>query len=266
MNNINKSKFINFFVVLAVILLLIFFNWRGLLSSAKDLALWTVSPFVRLFRSVDNGISGAWNFFMTLKNLNKENADLKNANLALVGEMAQLKETARENEALRRQLGVAGSAGRQLVMADVVGYNPALGQYFLINKGGADGLSAGLAVIAADNFLVGRVVEVEEKFSKVLLIFDSNSSISAVTQDTRVSGAVKGSHGLGVFLEMIPIDTRINIGETVLTAGLNDGIPKDLVVGKIADVVKKANDIFQRASLTPAIEIKSLEQVFVLLK
>jgi len=266
MKNVNKSKLINFFAVLAVILLLIFFNFCGLLSPAKDLALWTAGPFLKLFRSVDKGFSGAWDFFVEIKDLNKENANLKNTNLALLGEVSRLKETARENEALRRHLENDETANRRSVMADVVGYNPVLGQYFLIDKGRADGLSAGQAVVAANDFLIGRVAEVEGNHSKVLLIFDSNSSVNAVTQDTRVGGAVKGSHGLGVAMEMIPIDVRINVGETVLTSGLNDGVPKDLVIGKITDVVKKANDIFQRASITPAMEIKNLEQVFVIVQ
>ena len=245
-------------------MLLIFFNFRGLLSSSKDLALWVATPFLKFFHSVDSGISGTWSFFLEIKNLNTENADLKNANLALAGEVARLKEADRENEALRRQLGIGEAIRRRLVMAEVVGYNPTLGQYFLIDKGKEDGLSTGLAVVSADNFLVGRLAEVEEKFSKALLIFDSNSAINSITQDSRISGVVKGSHGLGAAVEMIPIDAQVNVGETVLTSGLNDGVPKDLVIGKITDVARKANDIFQRASIVPAVEIKNLEQVFII--
>ena len=265
MSNINKSKFINFFVVLAVILLLIFFNWRGLLAWPKSLVFWTTRPFVGFFQAVDNWIFSPLNFFITLKDLNQENAKLMNENKVLLGENSRLKEVARENELLRRQLNLGQPAKQLLLLATVTGYDLTQGQYFLINQGNKDGVTAGLAVVAANNFLVGRVAEVENNFSKVILISDGASAINAFTQDTRVSGAVRGNHGLGVTLEMVPVDAQITVGETVLSSGLNDGVPRGLVIGHIVSLSKKANEIWQSAVINPAAEINNLEQVFVIL-
>ena len=97
-----------------------------------------------------------------------------------------------------------------------------------------------MAVVAAGNFLVGRAAEVNDNFSKVLLISDSNSSINVITLENRVGGVIKGRHGLSIAMELIPIDAQIKVGETILTSGLNDGIAKNLIVGKIIDIVKKA--------------------------
>ena len=266
MKSANKSKFVTFFAVLTVILLLNFFNWRGLLTGPKDLIFFVTSPFLKLFGAADKGIFGAWNFFVAIKDLNKENSNLKNANLFLFEELTRLKESARENEGLRRQLGVAQIANKKLIMAYVAGYDPFSGQYFLIDKGKKDGLSVGLTVLAAGNFLVGRVAEVNDKFSKVLLISDSNSSINVITLENRVGGVIKGRHGLSIAMELIPIDAQIKVGETILTSGLNDGVPKNLIVGKIIDTVKKANEIFQQATVVPFVDFKSLEQVFVLIQ
>lgn len=265
MSNINKSRFINFFVVLAVILLLIFFNWRGWLSLPKALAFWVARPFVGLFQTVDKWVAAPWNFFVTLKDISQENAKLAGENKKLFGENIQLKEVARENDILRQQLSLARPDKQKLVMASVTGYNLTQGQYFLIDKGRDNGVAAGLAVVTANNFLVGRIAEVEKNFSRVLLISDGNSSVNALTQDSRINGAVKGSHGLGVTMEMIPIDATINAGETVLTSGLNDGIPKGLVVGRLVEVAKKANEIWQSAVIAPAADLNDLEQVFVLI-
>ncbi len=264
MSNINRSKLINFFVVLAVILLLIFFNWRGLLSGPKGLVFWTTRPLVVFFQAVDNWVSTPWHFFATLKDLAQENARLTNENKVLWGEASRLKEVARENEWLRQQLNLDQPAKQRLVMVEVSGYDLTQGQYFLVNRGSADGVVAGLAVAAANNFLVGRVVEVNDNFSKILLISDGASAINAVTQDTRVNGSVKGSHGLGITLEMVPIDAQINVGETVLSSGLNDGIPRGLVIGRITSLNKKANEIWQSAVIAPAADLNNLEQVFII--
>jgi len=266
MKGINKHKFITFFMVLAVILLLIFFNWRGFLSGTKDMVFLITNPFLKLFGVMDRGIFGAWDFFAELKNINKENTDLKNENATLFKELTDLKELARENESLKRQLGVAEFKNQKLIIAHVAGYDPAMGQYFLIDKGRNDGVRVSLAVVAAGNLLVGRVAEVESNFSKILLVSDSNSLINAITQESRVSGVAKGNHGLGVVMEMIPIDAQIKVGETILTSGLNDGVPKDLIVGKISDIVKKENEIFQGAAIVSAANFKNLEQVFVIIQ
>lgn len=265
MRYISRSRWAKIFLVLAVVLLLIFFNFRGLLTVPKSFVFFISTPFLKAFKAVDNGLAGSWEFFSTLKNVNKENADLKNENRSLFEEITRLKETARENEFLRQQLGVSQPGKQKLIAAEVVGYNPALGQYLLIDKGAKDGLAGELAVVAAGNFLVGRVAEVNDNFSKVLLILDSASSVNAVTQDTRISGAVKGSHGLGVAMEMIPIDAQIAVGETVITSGLNETIPKDLIIGRVAEAIKKESEIFQQAVVAPAVNFDRLEQVFILL-
>jgi rod shape-determining protein MreC len=108
------------------------------------------------------------------------------------------------------------------------------------------------------------VAEVEKSFSLVLMLSDGSSSVNALTQDSRVNGAVKGSLGLGMTMEMIPIDAALNAGETVLTSGLNDNIPRGLVIGRLAEVVKKANEIWQSAVVVPAADLNELEQVFVI--
>lgn len=246
-------------------MLLIFFNWRGWLGVPKSLVYWAARPFIGLFQTADKWVSAPWNFFVTLKDLSKENAELLSENRRLFGENSQFKETVRENELLRQQLNLGQPVKQKLVMASVTGYNLTQGQYFLIDKGQDDGVAAGLAVVTADNFLVGRIAEAEKFFSRVLLISDGASAINALTQDTRVNGAVKGNHGLGVTMEMIPIDAQISAGETVLTSGLNDGIPKGLIIGRLAGVAKKANEIWQSAVIIPAAELNNLEQVFVLL-
>ncbi|MBU2036796.1 rod shape-determining protein MreC [Patescibacteria group bacterium] len=264
MKNTNKSKLINFIIILAVILLLIFFNWWGWLTAPKSLVFWAARPVIGLFQAIDKRVSVPWDFFITLKDLSQENANLMSENKRLFGENSRFKETARENEILRQQLNLDQPAKQKLIMASVTGYSLTSGQYLLINKGRTDGVAVGLAVVAANNFLVGRVAEAADNFSKVLLVTDGNSSVNALTQDTRVNGAVKGNHGLGVTMEMIPIDAQININETVLSSGLNDGVPRGLVIGRVIGVDKKANEIWQSAVIAPAAEINNLEQVFIL--
>lgn len=259
------SKTFYLFSVLAVILLLIFFNYLGWLGSPKNFIYGISSPFMKLFQSVDRQIEGAFNFWTELKSLNQENKVLTDEKLRLIDENTNLKEVSRENESLRQQLALESPEKENLVLADVIGYLPQVGQYFLLDKGGQQGLEEGMTVVTANNFFVGRLVEVGDQWAKVVLALDSNSLVNVLTQETRVRGIVKGNHGLGLIMEMIPIDAQIKVGENILTSGINDQISGGLVVGQISSIEKKENEIFQQAILRPVVNLSKLEKVFIII-
>jgi len=258
------SKISYLFFVLAVILLLIFFNFLGWLNFSKNIIYGASLPLMNLFQSVDRQVAGVFNFLIELKGLNQENKNLKDENKKLFFESTNLKEVLKENELLRQRLTIASAEKAQLILAKIVGYLPQVGQYFLVDKGNKQGVVEGLVAVTADNFFVGRAVQVGDSWAKILLALDSDSLVNVLTQDTRVRGIVRGDHGLGLVMEMIPIDSSLTPGETVLTSGVNDQIPGGLIVGQISSVEKKESDIFQRAILRPAVDFHQLEQVFII--
>jgi len=265
MNQRRFSKTFYLFSVLAVILLLIFFNYLGWLNFPKDFIYGVSLPFMNLFQSVDRQIAGAFNFWTEIKNLNQENKVLRDENQKLLDENANFKETSRENELLRQRLSIALPEEKQLILANVVGYLPQVGQYFLLDKGHRQGLREGMAVVTANNFFVGRLAEVGDRWAKVSLVLDSNFLVNVLTQDTRVRGIVRGNHGLGLIMEMIPMDAQIKAGENILTSGINDQIASGLIVGQISSIEKKESEIFQQAKLQPVVDFTKLEKVFIMI-
>jgi len=262
-----KSRFKSlsaFFIVLAVILLLIFFSYRGWLTAPSDIIDGIFSPFLKFFNWSGNKISSAMNIYFTLKDLKKSNEQLRRQNLFLWQESSALKEAARENEILRQRLELDLKPGQSLVLARVIGYSAQSGQYFLIDKGSADGLIDNLAAVTANNFLVGRLAQTRSYSSKIVLLPSGESSVNALTQDSRISGIVKGSHGLGLQMDMLPIDKKINEGEVILTSGSEDGVPAGLIIGWVREIILKEADLFQRAKIEPAADFNNLEQIFIL--
>lgn len=205
----------------------------------KNLAYQIASPFLRFFQAIDRLTTNTVNFVLTIKDLSRENNDLYSENQKLWQENSQLKEVALENAALRQRLNLPVPANYRLVMADVIGYNQEIGQYFLIDKGSHDALKTGQAAVDANNFLVGRLSEVGADFAKIILITDGQSALNIISQDTRVRAIVKGRFGLGLTMEMIPVDVVVNPGETILTSGINDNISSGLIVGRVGEITKK---------------------------
>ena len=60
---------------------------------------------------------------------------------------------------------------------------------------------------------------------------------------------------------MVPREDELEVGDLVVTMG--EVFPKNLLVGKVQEVFKSGTDAFQRASLEPFLDIRSLETVFV---
>ncbi len=263
--NFSKGP-ISFFVVLAVILLLIFFNFKGWLGLPKDIVYWGFQPFLKSFKWIGEQADGGLKAFLTIKDLALENSKLKEENAKLWQENSAGKEAARENELLRQRLDLGPIKNYKLVIVKIVGYNTENNQYFLIDKGQADGVAENSIAITANNFLVGKVVEVGRNWARVLLACDPSSMVNVLTQETRISGIIKGAHGLGMTMQMIPIDKEIKPGETILTLGRDDIFPDGLIVGKIGEVIQKESDIFQQATVLPAADFRSLEDIFVLIK
>src|SRR3989442_55594 len=92
--------------------------------------------------------------------------------------------------------------------------------------------------------VVGRVSEVGANYSKVLLVTDSGSAVSALVQGSRAAGIVRGQYGDTLVMDWILQTEAVKAGDVVITAGLAIGndlrslYPKGLVLGRVVDVNK----------------------------
>ena len=123
-------------------------------------------------------------------------------------------------------------------------------------------------VVISDQGVVGRVSEVGNNYSKVLLV-NSSSAVSALVQGSRAAGIVRGQYGDTLVMDWILQTEDVKVGDVVIAAGLAIGndlkslYPKGLILGKVVEVTKGENGTFQRAILVPAVDLRHLETVLV---
>lgn len=259
-----QSLIVSLLAVILVVILAVL-NFMGWLEPARTF-LWRIfSPLLLFFQKVNGEVSQTFAFIFTLKDLGRENSQLKSENQFLLQQIVFLKEAARENELLRQRLGLQPEGKSNLVLARPLAYDPQLGQYFILNKGSRDGLAEGQAVVDSHNFLVGRVVEASRTSAKALLLTGPNFSVNALLQESRINGLVRGEHGVEVVLDMVPLDKQVRDDELVITSGLNDAMPKGLIIGWVAKAAATPPEIFQRITLRPAADLRTIEEVFVIL-
>ena len=169
------------------------------------------------------------------------------------------------NPSLRGYIGgdIIGQSG--LFEAEIVGYdtNPFV-FYVIINRGSQDELRVGMPVIVGGGRLVGRIAEVRPRWSKVQLLIDPGSQVNGVVQGSRAAGLITGQPDGTLSLEQVSQSEQVNVGDTVVTSGQGGLLPKGLIVGQVTEVEQRDIDLYQRATLRPAVEYRRVEIVLVI--
>jgi len=111
---------------------------------------------------------------------------------------------------------------------------------------------------------VGRILDVAESTSKVLLITDINSSVDALVQRARAGGVVEGRSPNLCELKYVSGSDDVRLGDLVVTSGLCGIFPKGLPIGEVSRVERDGSGLFQRVELTPSANLNKLEEVCIL--
>ncbi len=248
---------------------LLFLHKAGLLNPVQDAILSAATPIQHRISLAASSIRRAVNAFEELRHLREENEKLRKEVERLTIENIQLRELEAENRALRELLrftqeNPALDYTTARVTARVIGFDPSgFTRYILINAGQRKGIMPGMAVVT-ERGLVGRVVSVYHDASKVLLLTDPSSSVSAYLQGSQVTGMVEGTPDGALLMRYIPMDAQVSVGEVVLTSGLGGTLPKGLVIGQVIEVERKDYALFQEARIKPSADFDRLELVLVI--
>lgn len=262
----NESPTTIFIISIAIIILLIILHIFGILKPVEGIIVKIFSPFQKYTYSIGNRFSGTIRFFTSIKDLKKENKKLNEKVNKLTFESSKLIFLKKENKQLREQLGLVKKEEFNLAAVNIIGQDPNnLVQFINIDKGSKDKIKENQPVIVSNNFLIGKITEVTPASSKVILITDSHNKVNAQIQEADANGIVKGEHGLGLIMEMIPQNKIIKRGDKVITSGIGNEFPVGLYIGQVEEINTTDNELFQKARISPSIDFKTLKVAFVII-
>lgn len=249
-------------ILLGVIVLLIFLHLIGILKPIESVLVDIFRPLQERVYGFGTQVNGVYN---RSKITVEEYEALKKQRDDLLVDNAQLKVQIGEFEQFTRQNTFLRDRGLTSINARVIGKNfQSDAQILSINKGADDGVDAGMAVVVDEGILVARVLSVDARRSEILLINDSQSSIAAEIQsEIPTAGKVVGERGLSIKMELITKDSIIETGSTVITSGLEDGIPRGLVIGTIARIEPEQNSLFQTGFISSLVNFEQISAVSV---
>ncbi|MCJ7545833.1 MAG: rod shape-determining protein MreC [Deltaproteobacteria bacterium] len=224
------------------------------------------SPWQRAFHWVVGSVRDVFQNYILLVNLKDENSQLQEEVRRLKQENADLKESAQILERLQRLLLLKARVPGAMIAAEVVAYSPSAWlRTIVINKGQRDGVRKGFPVVTLEG-VVGKVTRVSSSSSVVLLVIDRNSAVDSLVQRTRTRGILEGEGGGGCYLRYVSRTEDIQVGDHIVTSGLEGIFPKGLSLGEVAKVEKKAYGLFQEIEVMPSADLGRLEEVMVIVR
>ncbi len=228
-------------------------------------------PIQSGLNSVASSVAGLVDTVTQIESLHRTNEQLAQENAQLSAENARAKELERQNELLTQLLEVKGSLGFTTVTGSVVGRESAQFRRVVTLDVGTDrNVQEGDVVVGAGGALLGRVTSVTGNAATVLLINDTSSTVIGQLGANQSTGSVIGQLGGVLVMQNIDSAERLQIGDTVTTAGIDLGggvrspFPKGILIGTVVDVQRDANAVTQTAFIQPAADLDRIEYALVI--
>ena len=197
--------------------------------------------------------------------LRARNAELETSVSQLQTQVIELKQRVNETEILAALVNFSRSNPENTYKAAaVIGRDPSpFLHYVIINRGSNDDIRRGMPVVTNQG-LVGRVDAVIADAARVQLITDPASSINVNLQNAATDAVLLGSVTGDISLDMISQDASVKSGDLILTSGLGGGYPSDLAVGQVVTTRTLQFELFQQATVQPAVDFARLQIVLVI--
>lgn len=156
----------------------------------------------------------------------------------------------------------------EFVPASIVSRNTAdVYDSFTLDKGSSDGVEVNDPVIYGNN-VVGLVKSVGFTTCVVKTILDPSLNIGVYEIKSRENGYSNTTAALSYEglckMSGLSKDTAVATGGIVCTSGLGGIFPRDLVVGTVTAVKNEETDISVYGLIEPAVDVRSLNDVFII--
>ena len=239
--------------------------------------------FVSAFHHVEQGFKNVFNSYINYENIRNKNRSLEKQLIEINQYQSSLNYLKEENKRLRRLLSFSQRLHFKTVEATVI--SKEIDHWFstfVIDKGYIDGISVHMPVISHNlidtkNLLglkldfqygvVGKIIQVNPKTSRLLLITSHHSHIGVILKKRGDWALLEGtrSYQYKLLLKYLDVSANVQTGDLFVTSGNNGIFPRGILVGYMHSNIKKMGN-FWSADIKPVIDFSRLEYVSVILK
>ena len=204
-------------------------------------------------------------FFVVQGRLKGENADLKEKQLFLGGQLLQFQAVQAENAHLRNLLDAKKRYSQKTVFAEILysGRDP-FSRKIIIDKGSLQDVKPG-QVVADHIGVVGQVTRVFPVVSEVTLITDKDQAVPVQNVRNGLRAVVFGNGQDGTLdVPFMPVNADLQNGDQLVTSGIDGVYPPGLPVAVVSKIERNAAFPFAKISCQPSAGVDRQRQVLIL--
>ena len=260
--------FLLFFLTVAIIF--VSYRFPNLMQPVRNGVDAVVIPMQKGINVVGRSFAERFEMFQNLKNLQKENEELKAKLEELTLQTQLISQEKYDLNGLRELYALDQKYPDYKKVAARIIARESNGWYnvFTIDKGAEDGIQTDMNVMAG-NGLVGIVTSVRKNSATVRSIIDDSSKVSGMfikSSDTCiVSGDLNSMISEGrIKVSMIPLNAQIHESDEVVTSHISDKYQQGILIGYVTGIQVDANNMTKTAYLTPVVDFEHLDEVLIL--
>jgi len=266
-----NPKRVAIFLVAGLFLYLALYTWNlrtGLLIRLSTYSgLDSVGAVLRPGSWAGHAAGGFVERYLSLVGLKQENEALRQEIQALRLETMTLRERAEATGRVEKLLGFPEPPDWKREGARVIAHRvgpTAILETILVDRGKLSGALEDTPVLCTEG-VVGRIYRSGFSVATVLLLNDPSSRIAVVGRDNRAAGVIYGmGAGEQLMVKYVGLKSTIEVGEILVTSGMDGVFPKGLPVARVTAVRREEGTLFMDVQADPLVDIPRLEEVLLL--
>lgn len=224
------------FLIVSLSLLVIGHSRPAMMAQVRSRMIDGVAPVLDMLSRPLALAEAATGRIESYRSLLKENARLRAENASLTRWQNAVLALENENKELRSLLNYKAEPSLAYVSARVIAdTGGAFVRSLVVTAGRLDGVREGMAAMTGEG-LIGRVTEVGEWTSRILLITDASSRIPVTLMGTGDHAILAGDNEAVPKLLYLPQESDVKPGMRVMTSGHGGIFPPNLPVGVVAGI------------------------------
>jgi rod shape-determining protein MreC len=239
------------FALLSLVLLVVDARMH-VLNTVRQVAATVLYPLQMAALMPRDAVSSMGGYFSSLSSLQNEVRGLKSQQVAQAQAMQQAQLQMAENAHLRRLLEAREYLPVATIMGEILydARDPST-RRIVLDRGTRNGVQLGLPVI--DNAgVIGQVTRAFPFTSEVTLLTDKDQAIPVQVLRSGLRSIAYGRGRSGLLdLRFVAPDADIQVGDVIVTSGLDGMYPAGLAVAKVIQVEKVAAGAFGRVVCQP---------------
>jgi rod shape-determining protein MreC len=220
----------------AILLLALNVFFPSLIVNARTSLTDALLPLMNVAAAPAEAAQGSglsWSEWMTMR---EENRRLREENAKLKAFIPLAQQYDAENKSLRALSKYRDESALAFLSARVVGLPGGnFNNSAIVTAGTRDGVRTDMIAMTEDG-VIGRVIEVGEWTSRILLLQDLNFRLPVQVEEAQVKAILSGEGSNALQLNYIPNDIEIKPGMRIATSGHGGLFPPHLPVGIVSEI------------------------------